>query len=513
MKKIIFHNDINNDGTNIEALHANDVLSARTLNRPLLKIVEDREDENLLRQALLKHNYTFQNENLIVPNAYEEFKKEGFKIDSYFNQANDLFLRIPTGLAIFKDENSSETMLVANKPNCSLFERQLANAFNFNIDDFENDINVSYEINEDKEIEYNLSYKYLNYDNYITGEIKGKNAFDLTKEYYKLFGNYLTNKDVLFSLEDTIKLVSSGPNKSEEFDFLEKKNLTTTETKTVYCVLFYVPKKADVEGAANDSREKRYSVSKNFCLVKYNNSNSSSVSACKTYYKNLGFIPLYTINITSKINQGSATYEIVSGIEDTIKKLDLEIHYFKNIKADGDTFKASYNDSIKMYTKKFEIENENINEKGTLDITNIKTTIGTNSNCQTTIDDYNIISVHNGNSVSIGEGIIEATGHVKCSYIETTSARDKKTEIVPTTHTNAVEEINKINIVDFYFKNDTERKNKKIGFIAEDTDITFSVDNKHFDVNNCIGMLLKSVQELSSENKILREKIEKLENR
>ena len=59
MKKIIFHNDINNDGTNIEALHANDVLSARTLNRPLLKIVEDREDENLLRQALLKHNYTF----------------------------------------------------------------------------------------------------------------------------------------------------------------------------------------------------------------------------------------------------------------------------------------------------------------------------------------------------------------------------------------------------------------------------------------------------------------------
>ena len=186
---------------------------------------------------------------------------------------------------------------------------------------------------------------------------------------------------------------------------------------------------------------------------------------------------------------------------------------FKNIKADGDTFKASYNDSIKMYTKKFEIENKNINEKGTLDITNIKTTIGTNSNCQTTIDDYKIISMHNGNSVSIGEGIIEATGHVKCSYIETTSARDKKTEIVPTTHTNAVEEINKINIVDFYFKNDTERKNKKIGFIAEDTDITFSVDNKHFDVNNCIGMLLKSVQELSSENKILREKIEKLESR
>ena len=54
---------------------------------------------------------------------------------------------------------------------------------------------------------------------------------------------------------------------------------------------------------------------------------------------------------------------------------------------------------------------------------------------------------------------------------------------------------------------DEERKDEpKIGFIADDTDSIFSGLNKDkMDVYNCIGMLLKAVQELN-------DKIKKLEN-
>lgn len=89
---------------------------------------------------------------------------------------------------------------------------------------------------------------------------------------------------------------------------------------------------------------------------------------------------------------------------------------------------------------------------------------------------------------------------------EYSSSRESKTNIKPTTHTNALEEIDKIEIVDFNFKDEERKDEPKIGFIADDTDSIFSGLNKDkMDVYNCIGMLLKAVQELN-------DKIKKLEN-
>lgn len=89
---------------------------------------------------------------------------------------------------------------------------------------------------------------------------------------------------------------------------------------------------------------------------------------------------------------------------------------------------------------------------------------------------------------------------------EYSSSRESKTNIKPTIHTNALEEIDKIEIVDFNFKDEERKDEPKVGFIADDTDSIFSGLNKDkMDVYNCIGMLLKAVQELNN-------KIKKLEN-
>lgn len=71
---------------------------------------------------------------------------------------------------------------------------------------------------------------------------------------------------------------------------------------------------------------------------------------------------------------------------------------------------------------------------------------------------------------------------------------------------NALKIINSTKIVEFNYKNDPE-KNQKIGFIADDTDAQLASKNHNImDMYNCIGILLKAVQELSQEIEELKEK-------
>lgn len=63
---------------------------------------------------------------------------------------------------------------------------------------------------------------------------------------------------------------------------------------------------------------------------------------------------------------------------------------------------------------------------------------------------------------------------------------------------NATDKINEIQIVTYNLKDDKD-KNFKVGFIADDTSEIFATKNHNaIDYGNCIGMLLKSVQELSA---------------
>ena len=71
---------------------------------------------------------------------------------------------------------------------------------------------------------------------------------------------------------------------------------------------------------------------------------------------------------------------------------------------------------------------------------------------------------------------------------------------------NALEILGDVDVVEFSYKNDPE-KTHHIGFIADDTDESIAGENHdRMDVTNCIGVLIKAVQELSEKIKYLEEK-------
>lgn len=91
----------------------------------------------------------------------------------------------------------------------------------------------------------------------------------------------------------------------------------------------------------------------------------------------------------------------------------------------------------------------------------------------------------------------------------TYSLRSLKENITPFKK-SAVKLIDDVKIVNYNYIADQE-KNHKVGFIADDTDELFATKNHNImDQSNCIGILLKAVQELSGEIKKLKEEINEL---
>ena len=76
---------------------------------------------------------------------------------------------------------------------------------------------------------------------------------------------------------------------------------------------------------------------------------------------------------------------------------------------------------------------------------------------------------------------------------------------------SAVDLLDNVKIV--YFKYDSDETEKeRVGFIAEDTDPLLSIDNKHMDINTCIGVLMKAVQEIDSSLDNIGEKLDGIYN-
>ena len=72
---------------------------------------------------------------------------------------------------------------------------------------------------------------------------------------------------------------------------------------------------------------------------------------------------------------------------------------------------------------------------------------------------------------------------------------------------SAFDTIDKIDIVSYHFIAD-ETQTDRVGFIAEDSpELVSGKDRDHMEMNNCIGLLLKAVQELKEENQELRKLI------
>jgi len=99
---------------------------------------------------------------------------------------------------------------------------------------------------------------------------------------------------------------------------------------------------------------------------------------------------------------------------------------------------------------------------------------------------------------------------VFCKIVHESSARKKKTNIEPFT-SNALDIINSVQISSFNFKSDMDKPEDErqgyIGFIADDTDERLSgIHHDEFISMNCIGVLMKAVQELSAEIEELKKK-------
>ena len=97
---------------------------------------------------------------------------------------------------------------------------------------------------------------------------------------------------------------------------------------------------------------------------------------------------------------------------------------------------------------------------------------------------------------------MDSSGTLTATEITITSSRKAK-ENIQSTHVKGTDIIDSINVVDFTYINDPD-KVPHVGFIAEDTDSLLSTPGRNkMDYTNCIGILLKAVQELSARVKEL----------
>lgn len=103
---------------------------------------------------------------------------------------------------------------------------------------------------------------------------------------------------------------------------------------------------------------------------------------------------------------------------------------------------------------------------------------------------------------------IPSTGQLNSTSFNATSARAMKKNIKPFAG-NAIEIINGVNISGFYMIADENSEHYRIGFIADDThELLATKKHDTMDIGNSIGLLLKAVQELSTENKLMKQEIE-----
>ena len=125
----------------------------------------------------------------------------------------------------------------------------------------------------------------------------------------------------------------------------------------------------------------------------------------------------------------------------------------------------------------------------TADDSNVLYLLGTKNTSKSGIT--NTVNIENGPSI-----YMDSSGTITATDITIVSSKEAK-ENIKTSELSALDLINGINIVDYTYKMDPKAI-PHIGFIAENTDSLLSTPRKNrMDYTNCIGVLLKAVQELS----------------
>lgn len=100
-----------------------------------------------------------------------------------------------------------------------------------------------------------------------------------------------------------------------------------------------------------------------------------------------------------------------------------------------------------------------------------------------------------------------SAGGISATSFTATSSKEKKDNIIKAT-LDATSFLKDVDVVNFTYKEDPNQ-DPHIGFIAEYTDELLATPrHDQMDLGNCIGVLIKAVQELSERVKLLEEKLD-----
>ena len=465
---ILIEDENNLTGNNTEFYKPSDILSSNTLNRAIEQIYEEDENSYEVLQNLAKMLWG-QKANGILPDIYEEMDVNKITLSNFYNESNDYFIRIPTGAFIakvndpysnyykyLKEENNQysrdfyidndhNAFIVFNRPNINLFERQLADHFNFNLNDEDNNIKINYNFINDREavlssngnpteaeiMAYNKNkstigrsisytatisktkYDYKSLDSggiATTTEVEnntiniGNNVFDAVKNFANNYGNYLMKRDNKFSLEEIIPL---------------PKDVNTEE---IEYIIFFNPNTKNPIKEANKNTIAYYSYSNRFGIATADNYN--------LYITDNKAVKLFSLKLVNREDGGITTPEIVDGsLTNLLSKIDrtkLEIKNLNVINTINDLIierkntsynisnahieEASGNISIGDNTLGYPLNNEAdqdptlFSQRFKTNIGNYNIAIGENSMRNTEKDPHDNIAIGKNSLINIGNG-------------------------------------------------------------------------------------------------------------
>ena len=210
--------------------------------------------------------------------------------------------------------------------------------------------------------------------------------------------------------------------------------------------------------------------------------------------------PNANLNVTRTINIGNANIT-----EANLGKLDVSGDVTLGSKSTNNVIINSYTEVRgKLKTGEIEADSLSVLPKDPLKVKATSVPAGDGDNIYllgvkdtTSVDITYTVDVPDGPRV-----YMDSSGTLTATDITITSSRKAK-ENIQSTHVKGTDIIDSINVVDFTYIDDPN-KVPHVGFIAEDTDSLLSTPGKNkMDYTNCIGILLKAVQELSARVKEL----------
>jgi hypothetical protein len=246
-------NETNNDffsenSNSLELFKYNDISSSNTFNRPILNLQSEIEENHRALQEISKI-FLQDKKTGYIKDALEGLSAENIKLITYNNKT---YVRIPTGVLLINERSNAniytsgeddfgnrrlgennDINIYVNAPNINLFERQIADHFNIDLNMPGNNVSVNYKIIIDKndnnkrkiQYTYKITTKEVEMTESVppnilektyTSEDANYGVFDNTSVLIEHLKSRLNNKyfknDDNYSLEELIELTDNASN-------------------------------------------------------------------------------------------------------------------------------------------------------------------------------------------------------------------------------------------------------------------------------------------------------------